>query len=884
MKTKALFSVLAVMLVVTSGTDLRAQSYSSQEMGEGDKIARARRMARSGQPTEAILILERFAETGPAERAAEAMFQKGWIQFSPLKQYEEAIATFERLVLKYPESEFGDDALYYGGVIAQVHLRNPQLAIDMFRRGYLQFPQGDFRFVIADKLTELKQIPATKITAQAKANRPVSPSGIPTPTVSEEVDPTPLAVRRHPPVTDVPDSTPMRPDSAGMITMQFEKAPIRNFIQWVAEVTGKNFIIENQISGNITIYSGRPIPFSEVYRVFLSILSVRGFAAVESGDVTKIVTRQKAVQAEIPIVIDGDAYLPTDRLITRIFQIESIPAASMQGMIRPFMAGVDQAVVNVETNNLIVTGPSQNLVQIAELIKIIDSKKASVHVRSYRIRHGKATTIVDKLNTLLSSLVAPVGTPAPTYKLVPDERTNTLYAVGSNELQGQIQALVTELDIDKSGQRIVQVFSLDYARADQVVAQLKSLLGLEQLDQAADFGGVVQTVLIADKRLNLVSVSTFAPRIVELAEDYIKNVDRAPSTAVRTTRLIRLQNARASELFELLSKVYKTDGEGEQAFALGLADKIMMSPDKRTNSLIITATSADWPRLEKLIKDLDVRKAQVLIDVVILETSLTEARSLGVTLTTNDPPTPGLTRIVGGSALIPPTQLAQGGLVATAIRGTTVGSAIQALLTSSKTNILQMPQILALDNEIAKISVGDLTPIVSSRSVSATNVQIQGNSSIFQNVDYKNIGLNLAITPSIGDQGDILMDLNLEVQNRSTVTEVGLPVFSNRSIESKIQVKDGDYVVLGGLLRTQDLNSKRATPWLSKLPILGALFRNTTSSEDKTVLLIFLRPRVLTDPERAEWISEEERLQFEAEARGGLSTQRSEMEKWLPRH
>lgn len=839
-------------------------------------IREAKSLARSNRAEGAVDLLSQFISEDPALDGDEAMFQRGWILFSDLGRHEEAINDFVRIGNKYPESEYGDDGMYYAGYVAHYHLRDRDWAMELYQKGYDRYPLGDFRSAIADKMLELRSL------------EPVDLAGhLPAIALSTPVSPAPPAAKaaagpRHPPETDVSETSPLRPDTASEVTMQFENAPLRTYIQWVAEVTGRNFIVDDNVTGNITVYSGRALPFSEIYRVFLSILDIKGFAAIQSGGVTKIVARQKATQTELPILIDDDVYLPTDRVVMRIFTPKTISASALQGLIRPFITGNDQAVVNAETNKLIVTGSVFNLARIAELIAIVDTAREPVILRSYRVQNGKASVVVEKMSPIVSNLVTIPGAPSPLFKLVADERTNTVHALGDDGFQARVLTMINELDIDKASERIVKLFNLNYARAEEVVVQLRSLLGLDAIDNSIDFGGVVQTVLISDPRLNVVSVSTFAPRVVELVDSYVRHIDRAPTEGTRQTKLVRLQNAQAKELHELLAKIFPPDAKGQDAFSMGMADRVVISPDQRTNSLIITATAADWVKLARLIADLDVRKAQVLIDAVVLETSLDEARAVGVSLTTTEPPTQGTTRILGGSILVPPDQALRGGLVVTAVRGSTPGSILQALLTSSRTNILQMPQLMALDNERATIAVGDLTPIISSRSVSPDNAQIAGSSSIYQNVDYKNIGLNLAIKPHIGKKGDILLELMLEVQNRSTTSEVGLPVFSNRTIESKIQVEDSEYVILGGLLRTQETSGRRETPWLSKIPILGALFRNTSTEEEKTVLLIFLRPRVVTDPATLRDVTEEERLQYEAESKNKLGTGRTEVEKWLP--
>lgn len=827
-------------------------------------IQQAKELIDAERTSEALELLDQSRSTYP-EAGDRFLFQKAWILFTRSRDFNGAVTAFTDVAREYPTSSLGDDALYYAGFIAQHHLGDFELASKLYKEGYDVYPDGDFRHSLADKLAGLEGMQGTSASDM----------------VIEGISVQPVIARRPPPSTDIFETSPRRPGGSRTVTIQFDQAPLRTFIRWVADVTGRNFIVDDAVSGNVTVFSGRPIEIEEVYRVFLSILAVKGFAAVDAGDLTKIIPRGVASHSELPIILDDDVYMPTDRVVTRIFRLKYTSAASVQGLIRPLLPPSDQVIINPSTNTVIVTGSGNNIARVAELIRIVDESREAVTVRSYRIRFGQAVAVAGKISSLVTTFVPPGATPPP-FQIIADERTNTVHVVAPPELHERVALLIAEFDFDKSGERLVQVFQLEYARADEAAVQLRQLLGLESPEAAPDAAGATQTILIADPRLNAISVSTYAPRIIDLVSSYISKIDRAPQQDVRNTKVFKLQNAQADELFDLLTQIYGDASTPEGAFALGLADQVKIAPDPRTNSLIITATTADWNKLQNLIGQLDVRKSQVLVDAVILETSLGEARSLGFNLSTTDPPTPGKTRIIGGSILVPPDQFSKGGLLVTAVQGSTIGSALQALLTSSKTNVLQMPQVLALDNEEAYIQVGDLTPIVSSRSVSSDNVQIGGNSSIFQNVEYRNIGLNLRLTPHIGESGDILMDLSLEVQNRAASGELGLPIFTNRSLESKIQVRDGDYVVLGGLLRSQDTWQKRETPWLTRIPFFGVLFQNTNSSEDKTVLLIFLRPRIVTHSDRLLDITEEERLQFDAESKLKPGSRRSELEKWLP--
>lgn len=905
-KKKISFGMVVLLLMgitlLVSGEHAIAQNATLSVIEE--QFAAARRQAQQGHVDAALAAYDALS-TADSPRADEALFQKGLLLFSRLRRFEDAIAVFSDLPRRFPRSRLGDDAFYYAGFIAQFHLRDTDRAVQIYREGYGAYPAGDYRFAMADKIRDLTGLsPEDLERSPLPSDTGITPAGIvvrrgagQAGAAGQANDATSARnenpARRASPETDVSESAPFRPRNAREVTMQFDKAPIRTFVQWIAQVTGRNFIVDDDVAGEITVYSGRAVPFAEVYRVFLSILEVKGFAAVDAGDVTKIVTRAAAAQSELPIVVDDEGFTPTDRVVTRIFRLRTVAAAGALSLLRPFLAPGDQLVASAEANTIIATGPGINIARLAELISIIDTQRSPLSVRSYRVQYARAGAIADKLSSLAGSLALPGGAATP-LKIISDERTNTIHVLADDAMHVHVHNLLIEFDVDRNVDRIVRVFPLSYAKAEEVVKQLRALLGLDILDQAPDFGGVTQSVILADIRLNAVSLATFAPRVVDLVDSYIHTMDHPPANELRAMHVVRLQNAQAEALAEMLNKIY-APAAGTTATgavnATGLADQVIITADQRTNSLIVTCTSVDWVKLATLIHDLDVRKRQVLIDAVILETSLDEARNLGVMLGTGDQPLEGHTRTLArsdpaGVGGLPALALAtQSGLTVGVVRGSIVAAMLNALLSSSHTNVLQMPQILALDNEQATLKVGNLTPIVTSRSVGGQNIQIGGTSAIFQNIEYRNIGLNVTLRPHIGDRGDILIESRLEIQNRNLQAGAGLdlPVFTTREIEQKFQINDGEYIILGGLLRTQDDETQRETPWFSKIPLLGILFQSSSNTRSKTALLIFLRPRVINDAETARTLTDEERRQYEAESGTRPGQPSSEAEQWINR-
>jgi general secretion pathway protein D len=576
---------------------------------------------------------------------------------------------------------------------------------------------------------------------------------------------------------------------AQTVTLNLKDADISALISTVAEVTGRNFIIDPRVKGKVTVVSSRPMDSEEVYQVFLSILKVHGFAAVPSGAVIKIVPDVNAKQDGIPTVGDADQ-VRGDEMVTRVVQVDNIAAAQLVPILRPLVPQQGHLAAYPTTNVLIISDRARNVERLVSIIRRIDQVSDS-EIEIIPLQHAAANEVVRVLTSLQRASPAKGKTPAlaggPV--LVADERTNSVLLGGDRTLRLRLRALISHLDTPLETGGNTDVIYLKYAEATELVNVLKGVGEVEEQE-----GGKGKTA---------------APR-----------------------------------------------------------SQFDIQADEATNSLVITAPPDIMRTMKRVISQLDIRRAQVLVDAVIAEVSLDTSRELGVQWIIS-----GLNEGTGPVGLINFTNTGTtitdvANAVISAKDGTqlpaqksnaTLGfgrvdsdsntnfvGLVQALSADANTNILSTPTLITLDNEEAEIIIGENVPFITG-SFTSTGAS-DGATNPFQTIQREDVGLTLKIKPQI-NEGDALK-LNIE-QDISSIADsvVGASdiITNKRAIKTTVMADSGSVVVLGGLIEDQVGESHQKIPLLGDIPLLGYLFRSTGTSINKTNLMVFIHPVILRD-------------------------------------
>jgi general secretion pathway protein D len=558
-------------------------------------------------------------------------------------------------------------------------------------------------------------------------------------------------------------------------TVNLKDADIRAFIRQISDMTGYTMVIDPRVKGKVTIVSNASMDKDAVYQMFLSVLSVHGYAAIKAGDVIKVIQQNAIKQQGGNTESDEDG----EQVVTTVLQIENTAAMDLVPILRPMIAKYGHLAGVKSANALIISDHAANIDRIREIIRSLDS-------------------------------------------------------AGAEELE------VIQLKEAWVGDVVIMLESLDPKKVSKGKSDNNNI------------GGSIRVV--ADERSNrliLKGEKTSRERVRKL----IKKLDQ-PSNVISSAQVIRLQHADAKKLADLL-KALMSDSIEPASKGGKPQSKASIHADEDLNALVVRAEPSIMGEIKNIIHELDVRRAQVLIEAAIVEVSGSSNEALGIQwamadLDGNSGPAFGtnfsnagqsLSGLVGGLAAGTPA-LAEGATLALGkeVNGAvTFGAVIQALEAASNTNLLSTPSIMTLDNQEAEIIVGQNVPFRTGTESSSST------SNPFTTITREDVGVTLRVTPHI-HEGKLL---RLEVEQTSeSVAEEAVSgqadlITNKRSIKTVILAEDGETIVLGGLMKDDFTTSESKVPWLGDIPLIGALFRSQKESRIKRNLMVFLKPTIV---------------------------------------
>ena len=513
---------------------------------------------------------------------------------------------------------------------------------------------------------------------------------------------------------------------------------------------------------------------------------------------------------------------------------------------------------------------------VVRVIPNKNARSAPVDVISgTSIINDEYVTQVIRLKNVSAAKLIPVLRP-----LVPQQAHMAAYAPSNAIIISDIRANINRISeiidrMDESAVKETEIIQLRYGVATDVVEMLKAL-EKSRAGEGADAND--EATLVADKRTNSVIVTADEVSIERINRliDYLD----IPLEQSGNVRVRYLEYSDATEVAEVLTRVMQNlarlDDESRGQSRSANAAKATIESDASTNSLIMTADTDEMAALESVISRLDIRRAQVLVEAIIVEMEIVEGRELGLQwLFAND------SGVYGSSISTSSAQQARNAGIAQALlpqdststdigvrdlagalaqvpgstfgwgvvdEGLTMTTILNALQSQGNANILSTPSVIALDNEEAFITVGQQVPFVTG---SYTNTgSSNGVANPFQTIQRENVGVTLQVTPQINEGDSVVMDIVQEVSSISQQVLSASDVITNeRKIETKVMAQDGDIVVLGGLVKDDIQDSRQGVPVLSGIPIIGRLFRNDVVSVTKSNLLVFIRSTIIRDDE-----------------------------------
>jgi general secretion pathway protein D len=603
------------------------------------------------------------------------------------------------------------------------------------------------------------------------------------------------------------------------VTLNFNNAEIEAVARAMAAITGRQVVVDPRVKGTLTLQSDKPLSSAAAYNQFLAALRLQGFTVVESGGLDKVVPEAEAKLQSAAVNAGGGATSGASQVMTQIFKLNFENANNLLPVLRPLISPNNVINVNPGNNSLIITDYADNLQRIARIIAASDVSNGT-DVEVINLQHAIASDLAPLVLRLVDS-----GTPGAAAQGQTDNSFRT--------------TLIAE---PRSNSLILR--AANPAR----VALVRSLVA--KLDQPALQGGA----------------GTGNIHVV-----YLKNADATKLAAT----------LRAVLSGEVRSPVTPGGGGGPASAAASAASSGAASTagqiqaDVATNALIITAPDPQYRQLREVIRMLDARRAQVFVESLIAEVNADRAAEFGIQwqgpIGNTSGGTVGLLGTnfgAGGKNILNLAAQASGvvlpgaglnlGVATQYANGVyTLGFLARFLEQNGDGNILSTPNLLTLDNEEAKIVIGQNVPFVTGQY---TNTGGGGNGSTvtpFQTIERKDVGLTLKVKPQISESGTVKLSIFQEVssvQASSINSSTGL-ITNKRSIESNVLVEDGAIVVLGGLLQDEYAGNNDRVPGLADIPIFGNLFKSEARSRKKTNLMVFLRPVVVRDAAGAEALS-----------------------------
>jgi general secretion pathway protein D len=594
------------------------------------------------------------------------------------------------------------------------------------------------------------------------------------------------------------ERTDARGGSNKTISMDFDQVDIKVFIKFISELTGKNFVIDDKVRGKVTVLSPSKISVEEAYKVFESVLEVNGFTTVPAGKVIKVVpsveARQKSVELRrAPVFVPR----PNDRIITQILPLLYAEAQEVRKLLAPLVSKQGVVIAYDPTDILIITDFQSNIQRLLSIVEEIDVEFQDATVTVVPLEYASAESLSTTVSGLLESRQKQVkGRRAgPPLKILSYERINVIIVLADRQNTQMIKALV------------------------------------KTLDQPTPKGaGNVQVVYLA--------------------------------------------NAQAEELAKVLTGLpTKPQAKGEQPI---ISTEVKIVADKATNALVITAKPEEYQVLEPIIQKLDIPRRQVYVEALIMEVRATLQISVGVDWTAagetnlpfgaDDGVAFGGSRTSGASVfdefgnLALPAGLSAGvvsfPVTIGGITFTNLATLITAAQTDNNFNVIATPQLMTLDNEEASVVVAENIPF-------STRVD-QGTATTdraIQSFEYKDVGVTLKITPQINEKRFVKLKIFEEISRvvsettQLSPTQVVLaPTTTKRTAETNVQVRDGQTVVIAGLMGDNVDVSTTKVPCLGDIPIVGWLFKSESRNTTRTNLLIFLTPYIVATPEEADEI------------------------------
>jgi len=674
--------------------------------------------------------------------------------------------------------------------------------------------------------------PSPLMIARAAASAAVAPAA---PTEPHQDEATPLRAQRITiPVTRAQAAPLAREDRAGApVTLNFSNTEISAVLAALARFTGRSFVVDPRIKGTLTLVSETPLAPDAAYAMVLSALRMQGFAVIDVNGVSRVVPEADAKLHASPVIASDRADVARGgEIATRIFPVRYEKAEALVAVLRPMIAQNNTISAFPGNNTLVITDYADNLDRVAAIIAKLDTP-AALSSDYLPVQYGVALDVAAIASQLLDAQARDAH---ERVTIVADPRSNALLiSARSPERLDLTRSLIARIDVPQARAGNLHVVNLRNAQAAQLAEVLRGALSGQgggalsgaapQLSTLTDLGGIGGASGIGGAG---------------------GSASSRPAASKSDPQPSAVAASRASSPSRTVS--FTAGGATVQA-------------DPSTNTLIISAPPPLYRSIREVIDLLDQRRAQVLVEALVVEVNAENAAELGIQWMTGGSGIAGTgTSFIGGTNLggsglsvgVSTIDVLGQGLNLGVIRGTTnvlgnpvvnFGVLARAMQRLSGTNVLSTPNLMTLDNEEASIVVGRRVPFVTGSYTTSGD----GSRNPFQTVEREDVGLTLRIRPQISEGGTVKLALYQEVSSIDALASQATEqlVTRKRALQTNVLVDDGQIIVIGGLLEDSVDQGTAAVPGLGSIPLLGRLFRYDTNNRTQTNLMVFLRPHIV---------------------------------------
>ena len=664
-----------------------------------------------------------------------------------------------------------------------------------------------------------------------------------------------LLVAATVPALAAPAQPPAHKVTSGQINLNFKDAEVDSVIGAFGHLLNKSFVIDPRVRGKISLETPRPVNRAQAFALLKTVLRQQGFAIVDLGDLYKVVPEADAKLQSGPVEIGAASARDGDEVITQVFQLNHESANNMIPVLRPLVSPNNTITAFPGNNTLIITDYAANLKRLSKVIATLDSPRPAAEVQVVVIKNSIASDIAVAVSKLMDEGNRGGGggpgagsDPSQRVVVMADPRTNSVLIRSANASKLALaRSLVEQLDrpanADQANMRVVY---LKNAEATKLVEVLQAVLSGESNGSS----GSSDSSFGSNSRNRNSGGSMFG--------------DSSSSSSGLSSSFGDGDSSSGGGLGSQSGINRDRGNQGPMSIKAGGA---IIAADPATNSLIITAPEPVYRNIRGVIDQLDSRRAQVYIESLIVEVKADTVSEMGIQWQFGTS-RPGQNSVVGGtnfgtggSNILAVTQnpaalAAAGGLNVGVVRNgvslfgqnfLNLGLLARALETETNSNIRATPNLLTLDNEEARIIIGQNVPFVTGQYATTNNTL----SSPFQTIERKDVGTMLRVRPQVSEGGTVKMEIAQEISSVVDTSQAAGIITNRRAIDSNVLVDDGQIVVLGGLIEDTVEGGISKVPLLGDIPGLGRLFRYDNRKRVKTNLLIFLRPVVLRSADQA---------------------------------